>query len=241
MRGPSGPLSCTCMRMHARVRVYVCVRAHECVCARTYVFVQIFVCARAHVRTFVRALRTCVRMYAVVYVHALCACACVCVRACTCVCACTCACMRMWRDWRCPSSWCPSSLREGQPPSCMSTLGSLGGGLGGFPGLAVMLQVVNYPNASFARPLQLSYLNCSWHSARGWKTFAVRGDISTVYVVFGREITKYTVKYGVPAQFWPALIVQFHHVYAQCWIWGGAFVRCWTSKTCWAIRESLPW
>jgi len=40
--------------------------------------------------------------------------------------------------------------------------------------------IIILPNASFARPFFFSYYMCSWHTARGWKTSAVCGDISTV-------------------------------------------------------------
>jgi len=50
MRGPSGPLSCTYMCMHARVRTYVrCVHARACVCMCVCVRVRMCVCVRVHI------------------------------------------------------------------------------------------------------------------------------------------------------------------------------------------------
>ena len=51
MRGPSGPMSCTCMRMHARVHAYVCVHAHVCVRVRTCVCVCVCVNVCMHAGT----------------------------------------------------------------------------------------------------------------------------------------------------------------------------------------------
>jgi hypothetical protein len=68
MRGPSGPLSCTYMRMHAR-------RVRACACMR--------VCAYVHVCVHAR---TCV--CACAHVCVLCVRACVCIRLCTYLCAC---------------------------------------------------------------------------------------------------------------------------------------------------------
>ena len=93
MRGPPGLMSCTCMRMHARVHAYVCVHAHA------YVRVNVCVCSR----TCEHALCTCVCVCGCVHtcVHALCICACVrmcvcmCARAYVCACAYVCVCMRV--------------------------------------------------------------------------------------------------------------------------------------------------
>ena len=72
MRGPSGPMSCTCMRMHARVHAYVCVRARTCV------FVYVHMCACVYVYVCMRV-RVYMHVGVCVYV-----CMHVCVRACTC-------------------------------------------------------------------------------------------------------------------------------------------------------------
>ena len=65
MRGPSCPMSCTYMRMHARVRSYVscvhmcaCVRIRACLCA--YVCVCVCVCVRAYVWACVAYVCVCV-------------------------------------------------------------------------------------------------------------------------------------------------------------------------------------
>ena len=104
MRGPSGPLSCTYMRMHARVRAcaYVRVCTLACVCAHTCACVAYMrACVYNRVRT---------RMHACVLVRVY-MCVCVCVRTLTCVCvrvyiracmgcvlvrACVCARVRMY-------------------------------------------------------------------------------------------------------------------------------------------------
>jgi len=107
MRGPSG---------HMSMHVCVCVRA---LCTCVYMCVCVCVCARAH---------TC--MHARTCVHS---------RRCVCVCMCVCMRVRV-RACTCEGNedalpLGPSSPTEGQPPSCLPTLGALRGGLGGFPGL----------------------------------------------------------------------------------------------------------
>jgi hypothetical protein len=57
-----GPLSCTYMHIHERVRAYVSVRAHVCVQACMCVCVRACMCVCVFARTCVRALRTCVRV-----------------------------------------------------------------------------------------------------------------------------------------------------------------------------------
>jgi len=132
--------ACVCARVRVCacafvcVRAYVCVRAHVCVCARAHMCV----CACVLCVHFVHV-RVCIQVYVLVCVVYLGMCVCACVRVCVCVyvCACTCmcvqasmyACVRMWRDWRCPSSWCPSSLREGRPPKQFVHLEGLEGRL----------------------------------------------------------------------------------------------------------------
>jgi len=101
--------TCVCTR--------VCARAHVCVRARTCVLVFVCVCC---VRAYV-CMCTCVYTY--VYMSHTCVCMCVCAWG-------TSACMRMWRDWRRPSPWCPFSPREGQPPKLSVHLGGLEGRLG---------------------------------------------------------------------------------------------------------------
>jgi hypothetical protein len=85
-----GPLSCTCMRMHARVRertgacvpMCACERVRACVCVRISVCVH---CVRACVRV-----RLCTYMRACIVYLCVCTCTYVCVRVCVRarVCAC---------------------------------------------------------------------------------------------------------------------------------------------------------
>jgi len=113
--------ACAYVRVCVRVCVFVCV----CVRARTVVYV----CVR------VRHLLVCVRA------------TCVCVHVCTgmCVCACVrvraCACEGI--EDALPLGVLPPQKRASLP-SCLSPLGALRGGLGGFSGLSpFMLEIIN--------------------------------------------------------------------------------------------------
>ena len=147
MRGPSGPLSCTYMRMHAR-------RVRACACMRVCAYVH--VCVHARTCVCVRA-RTCACF---VYVHAcVYGCVRICVRAlCTCVCVCVyvCACGYVCVHANVKGLKTPfllvSFLPKRGPASKLFV--PLRGGLGGFPRLSPFMLEIN-PNASFARPLKL--------------------------------------------------------------------------------------
>jgi len=156
------------MRMHARVHAYVCVHAHA------YVRVNVCVCSR----TCEHALCTCVCVCGCVHtcVHALCICACVrmcvcmCARAYVCACAYVCVCMRVCvRACTCEGNegalpLGPFSPIEGQPFKLFVL--DEAWGLRGLERtrlspacLRSCLKSILNPNASFARPLPLSYLN----------------------------------------------------------------------------------
>ena len=161
MLGPSGPMICTCMRMHARVHAYVCVHAHVCVRARTCVFVCVCVCVCVRVRVSVRCVRACVYSCVHTCVHALCTCACV--RMCVCVCVCVrertcvharrCVCMCVRIQVRARACTCegnegalplgPSSPIEGQPPKLFVHLGGLEARLGRLSRLVPFMLEIN--------------------------------------------------------------------------------------------------
>jgi len=137
--------TCVCARTCACVRKRVCVRCvHACVCVRLCTYMRacvVYLCVRVCVRI-------CVHAYACTYVSA---CAYVCVR--VHVCARTCACMRMWRDWRRPSSWCPSPPKEGQPPKLFVPLGGLEGRLGGLSRPVQILRIKKWPQRELCEAL----------------------------------------------------------------------------------------
>jgi len=166
MRGPSGPVSCTYVCTHMCARIYACVDVRACVCVRC-----VRVCVYDCVHTCVHALCTCacvcvcVRAHTcacVVYVRALCTCACICVRAYV-VCACACEGI----EDAPPLGVLPFQKRASHS-SCLSTLGALRSGLGGFPGLSrSCLNLIINPNVSFTRPFSLKYFMCSRRTAMG--------------------------------------------------------------------------
>jgi hypothetical protein len=139
--------TCACVRG----RTCVCVRAHMCVCIHIRVCVHC-VCARVCTQlcTYVRAcvVYLCVRMCVHAYV---CACGCVCVRVYVCACE--------WIEDTLPLGVLPKERVS--LPRCLSTLGALRGGLGGYSGLSQFSGLNSYPNASFVRPLSLGYINAS--------------------------------------------------------------------------------
>jgi hypothetical protein len=122
-----GPLSCTYMRMHTRVRADVCVRAHVCVCAHTCVCARARTCSCVvHVRACVYGcVRVCVRCVLVrVCVHAY-----VCVRSCVRAGAYVCVHAHV-KGLKTSFLWCPSSPKKGQSPKLYVPLGGLEGRLG---------------------------------------------------------------------------------------------------------------
>jgi len=111
-----------------RVRVHVCVRARMCVCVRKRVCVR---CVCVYTIVYIRMCVRCVLVRVYVCAH---------VRVCAYMCACGYVCAREYVVRACacegrrrPSSWCPSSPREGQPPNLLVPLGAL---MGGFLGLS---------------------------------------------------------------------------------------------------------
>ena len=165
--------------MHARVHAYV----RGCAC--------VYVCVRVH--TCVRAFCTCACVYGCVRlcVRALCTCACVCVCAHTCVCARVCVrvrvCAYVVRACACEGIEDDLGLlpprERASLPSCLSTLGALRGGLGGFPGLSLLnfFYCLN-PNASFARSLSPNYSNALGIPQGGHK----RSRYAVIYRLYGR-------------------------------------------------------
>jgi len=152
MRGPSGPVSCTRMRICARVCVCACACVRACVYVRVCAY--LYVCVRAHTCVCVFSMCVCVHVVCVcvcvygcvrtcVYLRALCTCPCVCVCVRTCVRAGTCARANVVRANACKGIEDALPLGDLSPqeraslPSCLSTLGALRGGLGGFPGLSM--------------------------------------------------------------------------------------------------------
>jgi hypothetical protein len=148
MRGPFGPMSCTYMHMHTRVRAYVCVRAH--VCVRACLCACVCMCVR--IRVSKRCVCACVYSCVHTCVHALCTCACVrmCervsvrirvyVRVCVYICPIH---VCVWVQVRLHACACegiedalPLGVFSPQERASLPTLGALRGGLGGFPGLS---------------------------------------------------------------------------------------------------------
>jgi hypothetical protein len=135
MRGPSGPMSSTCMRM----RAYICVLAHVRLRTRTCVFVCVCVRVCVRARTCERALCTCVCVRLCAYMRAcivyLCVRVCVCVYVCTRVRVCmhvgVCVCMQgrvracTWEGSEDALPLGPSSPIEGQPAKLFVHLGDL--------------------------------------------------------------------------------------------------------------------
>jgi hypothetical protein len=132
----------------------------------------------------------------------VCACVlylCVCIRLCTFVCACVvylCVCMCVLA-YVCVHTSVRACACEGieddlgllppreraSLPSCLSTLGALRGGLGGFPGLSLLnfFYCLN-PNASFARSLSPNYSNALGIPQGGHK----RSRYAVIYRLYGR-------------------------------------------------------
>jgi len=147
---------CECARAGVCASAYVCVRAHVCVCVRTcvcvrfvcvYVCVRVRVCAGTHVCVQVHVcMHVCV--HACTSVRALwtyvCACVlvwlCVCVRVCVCLWVCVCAHMKGLKT---PFILVSFLSKRASLSSCLSSLGALRGGLGGFPGLCPFMLTFN--------------------------------------------------------------------------------------------------
>ena len=152
--------ACVCTRVRKHACVFMCVRVSLCVCVNVCMRTCAYVCACvAYVRACVHdCVRTCV--------HALWTCACVCMRVRVCACSYVCVHAHV-KGLRCPCSWCSSSPAS-LPAACLPW-GPWGAAWKAFLAWPSCVNLFNYPIASFARPLQLSYINCSGHSARGWK------------------------------------------------------------------------
>ena len=152
--------ACVCTRVRKHACVFMCVRVSRCVCVNVCMRTCAYVCACvAYVRACVHdCVRTCV--------HALWTCACVCMRVRVCACSYVCVHAHV-KGLRCPCSWCSSSPAS-LPAACLPW-GPWGAAWKAFLAWPSCVNLFNYPIASFARPLQLSYINCSGHSARGWK------------------------------------------------------------------------
>jgi hypothetical protein len=118
--------------------VYLCVSVCACVCV--YAYVCVCACVLVHVCACCVLVRVCARVRVCAYV---CARTYVCMRACT---------FEGIED-ALPLGVLPPQERASLP-SCLSTLGALRGGLGGFPGLSPFMPKINYePQYKFARPL----------------------------------------------------------------------------------------
>jgi hypothetical protein len=144
MRGPSGPLSCTYMRMHARMCACVRVRACVCVCVCVCVFVRIRVrvCVRIPVRVCVHCVRACVCIHCVrtcVCVRYELVCVFVCARVCVCVCGYVC--VHAHVKGLKISSLLVFSLPKRVPASKLFV--PLRGGLTSFPGLSPFMLIIN--------------------------------------------------------------------------------------------------